>query len=61
MKLARCCDRPSLQTKFPALTDELVAEFLDTVTGFSTFFTDVQRELPFGRDPKDEPYLTLRE
>lgn len=51
--------RPSVRSKFPALTDELVAQFLETVGRFSTFFSDVTPELPFARDPKDEPYINL--
>jgi putative PIN family toxin of toxin-antitoxin system len=51
--------RPKVRAKFPTLTDELVAQFLETVGGFSTFFGDVKRELPFARDAKDEPYINL--
>ena len=53
--------RPKVRARFPTLTDELVSQFLETVEGFSTFFGvgDVTRELPFARDPKDEPYINL--
>lgn len=51
--------RPRLRAKFPALTDELVSQFLQTLSGFSTFFADVTRQLAFSRDPKDEPYINL--
>jgi putative PIN family toxin of toxin-antitoxin system len=51
--------RPKVRAKFPTLTDELVSQFLETVGGFSTFFGEVTRELPFARDPKDEPYINL--
>ena len=51
--------RPKLRVRFPALTDELVSQFLQAVRGFSTFFADVTRELAFARDPKDEPYINI--
>jgi predicted nucleic acid-binding protein len=39
--------RPKVRAKFPTLTDEIVSQFLETVGGFSTFFGEVLRELPF--------------
>jgi putative PIN family toxin of toxin-antitoxin system len=51
--------RPRLRAKFPVLTAEVVSQFLQAVKGFSTFFSSVQREFTFARDPKDEPYINL--
>jgi putative PIN family toxin of toxin-antitoxin system len=58
-EVADVLTRTRIRTKFPALTEEVVADFLATLRGISTFFEDVPRELVLPRDPKDEPYLNL--
>src|SRR5688572_26414018 len=44
--------RPKLRAKFPALTVELVSQFLKGVRGFSTFFADVTQELALAETRK---------
>ena len=51
--------RPSVRRKFSALTDRVVADFIEVVMGFATVIDDVPREFTIERDPKDEPYLNL--
>ena len=51
--------RPRLRAKFPALTDQVVAEFTASICSIATLFEDVPREFALERDPKDEPYLNL--
>ena len=58
-RVADVLTRPRIRTKFPALTEEMVAEFLATLRGISTFFENVPRDFVLPRDPKDEPYLNL--
>jgi putative PIN family toxin of toxin-antitoxin system len=51
--------RPSIRSKFPALTEEVVAEFVAALGIISTVFDNVPREFILQRDPKDESYLNL--
>ena len=52
-------NRSRVRSKFPALTDDVVEEFVRVLRTISTFFADVPREFVLTRDPKDEPYLNL--
>ena len=58
-EVADVLHRPSVRAKFPALTGQVVAEFIDAVRNFATVIEDVPREFVLERDPKDEPYLNL--
>lgn len=51
--------RPRIRAKFTALTDEVVAGFVEAVQTFATLFVDVPRTFALDRDPKDESYLNL--
>jgi putative PIN family toxin of toxin-antitoxin system len=52
-------NRSRVRSKFPALSDDVVEEFVRVLRRISTFFTDVPRQFVLTRDPKDEPYLNL--
>ena len=58
-EVADVLHRPSVRAKFPALTGQVVAEFIDAVRNFATVIEDVAREFALERDPKDQPYLNL--
>ena len=58
-EVADVLHRPSVRAKFPALTGQVVAEFIDAIRNFATVLYDVPREFALERDPKDEPYLNL--
>jgi len=51
--------RPALRRKFPSLTAERVAEFLESVRAGGMVLDDVPRAFPLARDPDDEPYVNL--
>lgn len=51
--------RPAVQSKFPALTDGVVAEFITALESIATVIDTVNRGFALERDPKDEPYLNL--
>jgi putative PIN family toxin of toxin-antitoxin system len=52
-------NRPGLRRKFPALTDEAVARFLEDLGRLAQAVEEVPHVLALPRDPKDEPYLNL--
>ncbi len=52
-------NRPALRRKFPALTDEAVARFLEDLDRLAQLVEEVPHVLALPRDPKDEPYLNL--
>ena len=51
--------RPSIQRRFPALTDAVVDRFLTAVGKRSLLISPVPRLFVYERDPKDEPYINL--
>lgn len=51
--------RPRIRAKFPALTDDVVTAFAESILTFATLFDGVKREFALERDPKDEIYLNL--
>lgn len=51
--------RPELTRKFPRLTPDRVAEFLEFVERAAMFISEVPRRFTLERDPKDEKYLNL--
>jgi putative PIN family toxin of toxin-antitoxin system len=51
--------RPKLQRKFPALTPERVAAFLEAVCRDAVLLEEVPPAVTLDRDPKDEKYLNL--
>ena len=51
--------RPKIRKKFPALTDEVVTEFLDRIGRHATRLDSVSAVVALPRDPKDEKYLNL--
>jgi len=51
--------RPRLRQKFPALTDQLVGQFLAAVEKRAIAVLEVPRVFEYQRDPRDEPYISL--
>ena len=51
--------RPRIQSRFPALNDDLVERFLVAVRKRATLVSQVSRIFTYERDPKDEPYINL--
>jgi putative PIN family toxin of toxin-antitoxin system len=51
--------RPSIQQRFPALTEALVDKFLTALGKHSVLISPVPRLFMYERDPKDEPYINL--
>lgn len=51
--------RPAVRKRFPQLTDEKVARFLQKLTASAEWLDDVPAVAEVPRDPKDEPYLDL--
>lgn len=52
-------NRPKLQRKFPAISQELVDEFLRRVLHNSNVVKAVGEYFDYERDPKDEKYINL--
>ena len=51
--------RPTMRAKFPALTPDAVARFLEGVIARARLVADVPSAFALPRDPKDEPYVNL--
>jgi putative PIN family toxin of toxin-antitoxin system len=51
--------RPRVRQKFPALTDEIVEQFLAALVQRAVLVSDVPHISRFERDSKDEPYINL--
>ncbi len=51
--------RPSLQRKFPALTETIVHDFLKRIQACSVSMGNVSPSFVFERDPKDSKYVDL--
>ena len=51
--------RPSIQQRFPALTDAMVDRFLTALGKHSVLISPVRRVFVYERDRKDEPYINL--
>jgi putative PIN family toxin of toxin-antitoxin system len=51
--------RPKLRQKFPSLTPEQVASFLDVLAREALLLEEVPAIVSLERDPKDEKYLNL--
>jgi putative PIN family toxin of toxin-antitoxin system len=52
-------NRPKMQKRFPSLTPEWVAEFMQNVEAKAVTVGAVLKAFTLERDPKDEPYLSL--
>ena len=59
LELEEVLSRPRIRTKFPQLTDDLVARFLGALRTYSVSILDVPRVFEYPRDAKDEPYINL--
>ena len=51
--------RSHLRTRYPQLTDEKVAHFLEFLRYRGDYFRSVKRWFEYSRDPQDEPFLNL--
>ena len=51
--------RPEVQHRFPILTGDFIAAFLDRIQHIGTRVDPVPALFEFPRDPDDEPYLNL--
>ena len=51
--------RPSIQQRFPVLTDAMVDRFLSALGKHSLLISPASRLFVYERDPKDEPYINL--
>jgi putative PIN family toxin of toxin-antitoxin system len=51
--------RPNLRRKFPSLTPERIAAFLEAVCRGAVLLEEVPSAVTLNRDPKDEKYLNL--
>ena len=51
--------RPEARARFPVLTEDYVADYLDRVRAAAEVFEGVPSVFVFERDPKDEKYLNL--
>lgn len=51
--------RPEVLKRFPGLSPQWVASFVENIEWKASRFADVPRVIPLERDPKDEPYLNL--
>ena len=49
--------RPQIRAKFPALADDVIAEFIARIERVAVLVADVPAAISLARDPKDEPYL----
>lgn len=52
-------NRPRLRRKFPAISQELVDEFLRRVLNNADVVKEVGKHFNYERDPKDEKYINL--
>jgi uncharacterized protein len=52
-------NRPSLRRQFQALTDQRVADFLETIDRIAILIDPVPEVLTLARDPRDEGYINL--
>ena len=52
-------NRDEIRTRFPALNENLVREFVAALRGFASVYEAVGEHFSYPRDPKDEPYLNL--
>jgi uncharacterized protein len=51
--------RPTIRTRYPELTDEIVADFLIALRSTAEITSDVPKRFSYARDIDDEPYLNL--
>lgn len=51
--------RPKVRAKFPVLTPESVAEYIQSIAEIADLYEDVSHLIKLPRDPKDEPYINL--
>jgi putative PIN family toxin of toxin-antitoxin system len=58
-ELADVLSRPDVRARFPALTDELVDQFLARLRRAAHVVAAAPATFPFDRDPKDAKYLDL--
>jgi len=58
-ELRTVLDYPEIREKNPAVTDEVVEEFVNRVMYRGVLVRDVPHTVSFPRDPNDEPYLDL--
>jgi len=59
LEVGQVLRRPKLVQRFPLLTAERVATFLDMIQRRSMLIPTVPGAYQFPRDPKDEPYINL--
>ncbi|NOT64360.1 MAG: putative toxin-antitoxin system toxin component, PIN family [Acidobacteria bacterium] len=58
-ELEEVTSRPHLRTKYPKLTDELVAALISRLRYRGKYLRQVKQRFTYPRDPKDEPQLNL--
>ena len=51
--------RPTIRSRYPELTDEIVEDFLKTLRNSAQITTDLPKRFSYPRDIDDEPYLNL--
>lgn len=58
-EIADVLNRREIRRRFPALTPASVQAFIELLISHSVVLDDVPKNIPFARDPDDEPYLDL--
>jgi putative PIN family toxin of toxin-antitoxin system len=58
-EIKRTLAKPRLRTRFPSITDEHIAAFLDRLEKISYIQPNPPGLFALQRDPKDEPFLNL--
>lgn len=51
--------RPTIRSRYPELTDEIVEDFLKGLRSTAEITSDVPKRFSYPRDSDDEPYLNL--
>lgn len=58
-ELSGVLQRPTIRSRYPELTDEIVENFLKALRSTAEITSDVPKRFSYPRDIDDEPYLNL--
>jgi putative PIN family toxin of toxin-antitoxin system len=58
-ELSEVLKRPTIRTRYPELTDEIIEDFLNGLRSIAGVISDVPKRFSYPRDVDDEPYLNL--
>lgn len=58
-ELSEVLKRPTIRTRYPELTDEIIEDFLNQLRSTAEITISVPKRFSYPRDIDDEPYLNL--